>query len=81
MVRLAHVSFFGIGFLNILFALSVSEMALGAVGARTASAGLILGAITMPAICLLTAWRNVFRHLFAIPVLAVGLAVVIVCIP
>jgi hypothetical protein len=80
MVRLAHISFFGIGFLNILFALSVREMALGKGAVRAASVGLILGAITMPSVCLLTAWRSVFRHLFAVPVLAVALAVVIVCL-
>ena len=81
MVRLAHISFFGIGFVNILFALSVPALAIGQGAARVASTALIIGAVAMPANCLLTAWRGAFRHLFAIPVAAIALAVVIVCLP
>lgn len=81
MVRLAHISFFGLGFLNILFSLSASQLALGAPALRVASAGLIFGAITMPTVCLLTAWRRAFRHLFALPVLAIIAAVVTACLP
>jgi hypothetical protein len=76
MLRLAHISFFGIGFLNILFALSVGPMAIGDSAARVASAGLLVGAVAMPANCLLAAWRSRFRHLFPVPVLAIAVAVV-----
>ena len=44
-----------------------------------ASTLLIVGAITMPLLCYLSAFRQPFRHLFFIPVLCVvcGIAVVI----
>ncbi len=31
-------------------------------------AGMIVGAITMPTVCFLSAWREPFRHFFFIPV-------------
>jgi hypothetical protein len=80
MIRLGHLSFFGIGFVNILFALSIDALPLAAGAVRVASIALIIGAITMPVNCLLTAWRGEFRHLFAIPVTAVAVAVGIVCL-
>jgi hypothetical protein len=70
MVRLAHIAFFGLGFINILFSLTVGnpgpslQSPLG-----IASLGLILGAATMPLVCYLSAWRPSFRNLFFIPVL------------
>lgn len=71
MIRLGHIAFFGLGILNVLFALSVMALAVPAPYDRVASAGFAVGALTMPACCFLTAWRGVFRHLFPIPVLAV----------
>jgi len=72
MTRLAHVSFFGLGFINIAFELSVFHLALtrGA-GLAVASFFLCLGAATMPLVCYLAAWRQPFRHLFFVPVAAV----------
>lgn len=81
MIRLSHISFFGIGFVNILFALSVDALPIAPAAARVASIALMIGAIGMPANCLLTAWRGGFRHLFAIPVAAVAVAAGIVCLP
>lgn len=78
LVRLAHVSFFGLGFLNVLFALSVWHLGLPADAPRLAWASLLLvcGLGAMPAVCYLSAWRRGFRHLFFIPVTcaAVGVA-------
>jgi hypothetical protein len=70
LARLGHISFFGLGFLNLIFGLSVS--ALGLIGNRLsiASTCLIVGAITMPLCCFLSAWRKPLRHLFPIPVIA-----------
>jgi hypothetical protein len=76
MVRLGHISFFGIGFLNILFALTWQAVRLPALNLRIASYGLLVANIAMPAICFLTAWREPMRHLFPIPVIAVAVAVV-----
>ena len=77
MVRLAHISFFGLGLINIAFALSVPQLGLaaGAGALRWSSALLVLGNISMPAVCYLAAWRMPFRHLFALPVGCVVLGV------
>ncbi|MBW3627700.1 MAG: hypothetical protein KY464_00250 [Gemmatimonadetes bacterium] len=68
MTRLGHISFFGLGFLNMMFAVTTMVVALPAFALRVASIGFIIGAITMPTCCFLTAWRKPFRHLFPIPV-------------
>ena len=70
MVRLAHISFFGIGFLNLAFGMTLRVFHLqGALAVP--SALLIVGAVLMPAVCYLSAWRPVFRHLFFIPAMSV----------
>lgn len=74
LIRLAHISFFGIGFLNLAFALTARALGLVA-GLEAASALLIVGAVTMPAVCYLTAWKPAGRHLFFIPALSVTFAV------
>lgn len=71
LVRLGHISFFGLGLINVLFALSISARAIPLPAARIAAAGLLLGMVTMPACCFLTAWKAPLRHLFPIPVAAV----------
>jgi hypothetical protein len=77
MVRLGHVAFFGIGLLNLGFALTVSE--LGLVGGLALASGLLLfGAGAMPLVCYLSAWRKGFRHLFFLPAGAVALAIALV---
>jgi len=79
MVRLAHVSFFGLGVINIAFALSAPRLApSGGAPLAAASLCLCLGAATMPLVCYLAAWRQPFRHLFFVPVTAVVAGVAIV---
>lgn len=70
MLRLGHVSFFGLGLINLCFALSVSALGLER-GTTLPSRLLLLGLVSMPAVCYLSAIRPGFRHLFAIPVLSV----------
>ena len=70
MVRLGHVAFLGTGLLNLAFAITVGALGLGGTAIRLASALFILGAVSMPAVCFLTAWRSPLRHLFFIPVLS-----------
>jgi len=67
MVRLGHISFLGTGLLNLAFAFTV---ALGEDGSpsRLASWLFVAGALTMPTVCFLAAWRDGFRYLFVIPV-------------
>jgi hypothetical protein len=66
MLRLGHISFFGTGFLNLAFVLSVEHFHRAAPPA--ASAGFLLGAVFMPLVCFLSAWRESFRRFFFIPV-------------
>lgn len=75
MIRLGHISFFGIGFLNLLFFLTVRATDLES-GLTVISGLLILAAVTMPLICYFSAWKPPFRHLFCIPALSatVGIA-------
>lgn len=75
LARLGHIAFFGLGFLNILFALTTEGIAEGA-WLATASWSLIVGAAAMPICCFLTAWRKAFARLFPVPVIAVSIGIV-----
>jgi hypothetical protein len=69
MVRLGHISFLGTGLLNLAFAVTVPALG-GRPDVRVASMLFIVGAVTMPAVCFLAAWRKPLRHLFVIPVVS-----------
>jgi hypothetical protein len=73
--RLGHISFFGLGFVNLLFGLFLKAMPLLPLPAKVASLAFILGAVTMPLCCFLAAWRPCFRHLFPIPVAGIVVGV------
>ena len=70
MMRLGHISFFGMGFLNVLFGMSLALRPLDTSFAAPASLAFVVAAVTMPICCGLTAWRKPWRHLFPIPVVA-----------
>lgn len=73
MIRLAHISFFGLGLLNLGLALTARTVGISeSVG--LASWLLVIGAMTMPLVCYLSAFIKRCRHLFFIPVLSVGAA-------
>ena len=73
MVRLGHISFLGTGLLNVAAALTVA--ARPEMGPPVwVSWLLVVGAVTMPAVCFLSAWRDGFRHLFFIPVVSLIVA-------
>ena len=74
LVRLGHISFFGIAFLNISFALTARSLGIDD-GLGVASVLLIVGAVTMPLVCFLAAWRKPLRHAFPVPALSVTLGV------
>jgi hypothetical protein len=71
MLRLGHISFFGIGFLNFFFALTLTLVSLPDAYVRIASSGFLIAVFAMPACCYLAAWKKPLRHLFPIPVVAV----------
>ena len=68
LVRLGHISFFGLGFINFFFGLTAAPLALSGTLLSVASYSLIVAAVTMPACCFASAWREPFRRLFFIPV-------------
>ncbi len=69
MVRLGHISFFGLGFINLGYALTLRALDLPAPHPWPAWL-FVVGAATMPLVCYLSAWRKPLRHLFAVPVLS-----------
>ena len=73
--RLGHISFFGIAFLNLAFAVTVAQPGWAT---RSPVPGLALAAaqFLMPLLCFLSAWRRPFRHGFFLPVGCVLVAVV-----
>lgn len=70
MYRLGHISFFGLGVVNLCFFLTMK--ALGATGdsAVAASWCFIIGAITMPLSCVIMAHFPKAHAIFAVPVLS-----------
>jgi hypothetical protein len=68
MVRLAHISFLGLAFINLAFALSAPLLGLADADLLWPSRLLLLGATSMPLVCYLAAFRPASRHLFFIPV-------------
>jgi hypothetical protein len=75
LARLGHVALVGTGLLNLAFALTVAALALPPAPLAWTSALLLGGAVAMPAVCFLAAWRRPFRHLFALPVVLLLAAV------
>ncbi len=78
LLRLGHIACFGLGLLNLAFALTVRLVGQGASPEvwRAPSVLMIVAAISMPTVCALAAWRKPTRHLFAIPVLSLTIACV-----
>ncbi len=67
MLRLGHIAFLGLGFLNLAFALTCRTLGIDS-GLAVPAALLIIGAITTPLVCYLSAWRKSFRFISFIPV-------------
>ena len=67
-----HISFFGLGALNVLFARSIADHA--DLSAAIASIAFVIAAVSMPLACALVAWRRSWFALFLVPVAAALLA-------
>lgn len=76
LTRLGHISFWGLGFLNMAFAFTLTRVPLAALFLPVASAGFLTGAATMPVCCFLAAWRKPLRFLFPIPVAGVSIGII-----
>jgi len=74
LIRLGHISFFGIGFLNLGMGLTGNLLG---VESSAASILMLVGAIAMPAVCYASAFRPAFRHLFFIPAGSVLLSILL----
>lgn len=72
LVRLGHISFFGLAIVNFAFFFTTQWLAANrtAVGwlLELSSWTLVAGAIAMPTVCFLSAWKKPLRHLFFVPV-------------
>ncbi len=79
MMRLGHISFFGIAFINLTYSLSIRTYQIHMTSVLPSYLFLI-GAITMPLVCFLSAYKKAYRHLFFIPVISLltGIAIFIV---
>ena len=73
MVRLGHIAFFGIGLINLAFALSIEPFGITETP-QIPSLLLIVAAVAMPLTCYLAAIKPFFRHFFFIPATSVILA-------
>jgi hypothetical protein len=73
MLRLGHIAFFGLGFINLAFGLSLFFLAAGD-GLWWTSRLLLFGLAAMPLVCYASAVVKPLRHLFGLPALSVILA-------
>ena len=68
LLRLSHISFFGIAIINFFFFYTCNYLHVNNAGIT--SLLFIIASIAMPAICILSAINQKFRHLFFIPVVS-----------
>jgi len=74
MLRIGHLAFFGLGIINVLFALTLTSSGVALSYPAVASASLAAAVFVMPVVCFLTAWKKPFRHIFPLPVSLVAIA-------
>jgi hypothetical protein len=67
--RLGHISFFGLGLLNLMFFLTLRDISPARLPGF-ASAAFAVGAIGMPLCCVIAAHRPQWKSIFAIPVVS-----------
>jgi hypothetical protein len=78
MYRLGHISFFGLGAINLLFCLTVQSFSLNGQSASVASWAFIIGAITMPVCCLVMAHFPKAHMIFSVPVVSLLIGAILV---
>jgi len=70
MYRLGHISFFGLGAMNLLFWLTMQKISITGPLTELASSAFIVGAITMPVCCVVMAHFPKAHLIFAVPVVS-----------
>jgi hypothetical protein len=78
--RLAHISFFGLGVVNLCFYFTARSLAIAGPGVMIASWAFVAGAITMPICCVVMAHFPRTHLLFGAPVLSLLLGGIITVI-
>lgn len=73
MYRLGHISFFGLGAVNLLFWLTMKDQPPG-LNATIAASTFIIGAVTMPLCCVLMAHFPKLHLIFTVPVVSLLIA-------
>jgi len=71
--RLGHIAMAALGIVNVIYSLAPAP-------SPVAGAVLLSGALTMPSVCFLSAWKKRLRHLFFIPVVLLVLAVILILV-
>lgn len=77
MLRIGHLAFFGLGIINVLFALTLTSSGVVLSYPAVASTSLAAAVFVMPAVCFLTAWKKPFRHIFPLPVILVAVSLLL----
>jgi hypothetical protein len=72
--RLGHISFFGLGFANLIFWVTARLLPVAPASLDLASITFLIGGATMPLCTLLAAHWPKARHLFAVPVISLLVA-------
>ena len=72
--RLGHISFFGLGAVNLMFHLTAQTLPGNATFLSLSSWLFVVGAVAMPVSCLIMAHQPKARMLFAVPVLSLLVA-------
>lgn len=80
MYRLAHISFFGLGIVNLMFYLTLERIALPGPYASLAAWAFIAGGVAMPICCIVMAHRPKAHMLFAVPVISLTVGAVLTLI-
>ncbi|MAF48281.1 MAG: hypothetical protein CMM10_08460 [Rhodospirillaceae bacterium] len=79
-LRLGHIAFFGLGFLNLHLARALPEIALGPAWRRTASRAMNFGNITLPAGLIWAAAWEPAKYVLPLPALSVFAALIVVAV-
>lgn len=74
MYRLAHISFFGLAIINLLFYFTVAALTPSGAIVTIASWGFLVGAVTMPVCCVAMAHKVDWRPWFLVPVISLAVA-------
>ena len=77
--RLGHIALAALGALNVIYGLAPITSPAGVLAALP-GALLLAGAIAMPAVCFLAAWKEPLRRLFPVPVALLAAAVLLIAL-